>query len=152
MGIITHTQNQIPQGLSGFASAIFGIALVLLLLAFLCSLVLAGLEGFDIWNAFLYVVGLLCGIEDPLTALVPVTDEGNFFAALCSTIELAVGGAIVGLIGGHSKVTYLVFLFEGQTEEEAEGEEEPCDPNLMAGEMKSAGVVIKEDVSPGKDP
>ena len=51
---------------------------------------------------------------------VPVTDEGNFFAALCSTIELAVGGAIVGLLGGHGTIIQLAVLFEGRAEEEQE--------------------------------
>ena len=60
-----------------------------------------------------------------MTKWKPATDLGDFFAALCCTIELAVGGAIIGMIGSHPKMFSLVVHLEGQEEEEEKKEPTP---------------------------
>jgi len=118
-----------------------------------CALFLAAIEGFDVGNSYLFMAGLLCGIEDPLTPVAPDTDIGNFFAALCSVIELAVGGAIVGILGGHSKMQELVIMLEGQPEAKEEvkadiqtpaemDSQAPCDPKQNIDSMNDMDLIV----------
>jgi hypothetical protein len=100
-----------PWGL--FRIFFFYIPVMILLLSLLTGGVMAALQDWSFVDGFLFMVGAICGIEDPLTASRPDSDIGNFFAALCYLIELCVGGVIIGIVGAHPIVAGYVNLVEG---------------------------------------
>eukprot|EP00927_Polykrikos_kofoidii_P002023 TRINITY_DN10775_c0_g1_i2.p1 TRINITY_DN10775_c0_g1~~TRINITY_DN10775_c0_g1_i2.p1 ORF type:complete len:338 (+),score=22.35 TRINITY_DN10775_c0_g1_i2:85-1098(+) len=101
---------------SNLVGLILFILVSVLLLTTICSLILSALDGVNVWDSFLYLAGIACGIGNPLTAFSPTTDEGFFFAALCSFMELAFGGAIIGILAGHPKIIGFLASIEGQEE------------------------------------
>jgi len=100
-----------------FVGVVVTLMVAIVVLTFIGGLLLSVLEGSDIWDSFLFLAGLICGIGNALTDYAPQTDRGNFFAALCSMLELAFGGAIVGILASHPKILGFVVLLEGAEEE-----------------------------------
>jgi hypothetical protein len=89
------------------------IPVLIIILALLTGGVMAGLEDWAFVDGFLFMIGAICGIEDPLTASSPASNIGNFFAALCYLIELCVGGVIIGIVSEHPILAGYVKLVEG---------------------------------------
>lgn len=118
MGWVHSLDVLVPRHCCGVVVAVFAISGIFALVGFLCAVVLALLEGFDVWQSFLYTMSVMCGIGNPLTDFVPTTDKENFFAALCSVVELGIGGAVVGLLAGHPKMLQAVAALDGTEAEE----------------------------------
>eukprot|EP00928_Gymnodinium_smaydae_P032248 TRINITY_DN23407_c0_g1_i2.p1 TRINITY_DN23407_c0_g1~~TRINITY_DN23407_c0_g1_i2.p1 ORF type:complete len:340 (+),score=63.30 TRINITY_DN23407_c0_g1_i2:23-1021(+) len=120
----------IPSTVLGLLRALFlYVPILLVLLSFLCGAVLAALEAWSLEDGFVYMIGQVCGIADPLTLVDVSTDEGYFFLIFCYIIELAVSGVIVGLIGSHPAIEMFITQLEGQGE--SEDGEEADDKNLQ---------------------
>eukprot|EP00927_Polykrikos_kofoidii_P002022 TRINITY_DN10775_c0_g1_i1.p1 TRINITY_DN10775_c0_g1~~TRINITY_DN10775_c0_g1_i1.p1 ORF type:complete len:342 (+),score=32.25 TRINITY_DN10775_c0_g1_i1:85-1110(+) len=110
---------------SNLVGLILFILVSVLLLTTICSLILAAFDGVNVWDAFLYLAGIVCGFGNPITLFSPTTDEGFFFAALCSFMELAFGGAIIGILAGHPKIIGLLTSLEGTEESTTDQSDDP---------------------------
>jgi len=118
MGMIIDLSNRIPDTTSGICACLLAVVFCILLLTVLLGAIFSALESWDMWTGFLFMISIVCGIGDPLTSRHPVTEKANFFALLCSVVELSIGGAIVGLIGAHPKVVALIALLETNVAQE----------------------------------
>jgi len=134
-GMVMQLSEFIPKGIHGLVLTVLTIPFTLVLMSLILALFLARLEGWDVWTSFLFMISMLCGLGDPLTPVTPSTDKANFFVLLCSVIELSLGGAMIGIIGGHPKVTHFLAYVEGNLESESKeviGESGICDSNKPA--------------------
>lgn len=75
---------------------------VVLLVAALFGTVLAAIEGWGVHMGFLYVVGNLAGLANPLVSLDPQSLSGQLVDVLFSLWSLALSGAALGVIGSLS--------------------------------------------------
>jgi len=130
LGASTQISGAVPPTPGALCLTFFiYIPVSILILALLTGGIIAALEGWVLVDGFLYMIGAICGIEDPLTASSPDTDPGNFFAAVCFLIELCVGGVIIGIVGAHPVVARYVTFVEGDwsaNETESDPEQGEC--------------------------
>lgn len=112
----------------GFTRALLlYVPIVMVLLSCITGGAIALMEEWSFSDGFLYMVGALCMIEDPLTQVAPDSDAGYFFMALCFVIETLLGGAVIGVIGSHKVVEDFMARLQGTQDAPEEEEEQPED-------------------------
>jgi hypothetical protein len=118
ISLFDHINSLVPSSFCGLLR-VFLIYLPLCLgtLATGCGALLALLEDWSVANGLLFMLGSLCGIQDPLTEVSPSTDAGNFFVIICFCLELSLGGAIIGIVGSHPCLKYLIVRLEGDSDD-----------------------------------
>jgi len=112
MGIISDVTNKIPETVCGVCVCLVAVPSGLFLLTVLLGAICAALESWDVWTGILFMISVVCGMQDPLTKEKPTTGTASFFALLCCVLELSIGGAIVGVIGSHPKVIAFISFLE----------------------------------------
>eukprot|EP00928_Gymnodinium_smaydae_P078058 TRINITY_DN6166_c0_g2_i2.p1 TRINITY_DN6166_c0_g2~~TRINITY_DN6166_c0_g2_i2.p1 ORF type:complete len:579 (-),score=141.42 TRINITY_DN6166_c0_g2_i2:49-1689(-) len=114
-GMATEAIHSTPQGFLGFLRTLFiYVPIVLLTLSSGTGALLAGIDGWAASDGILFMIGALCGIQDPLTAASPASDPAFFFTAICTVVELCVGGVVIGIVGAHPAIAKFVVLVEGK--------------------------------------
>jgi len=107
--------NHVPPGFCGLLrTLLIYVPLVLIAMACVTGVVLALIEDWKVGDSIIYMVGSLCGIEDPLTPDRVESGLGHFITAICFCIEISIGGSIIGIIATHESVTRFVHLCEGK--------------------------------------
>ena len=113
-------------------SVFFLIPVAVMAVAFVFGSALAAVEGWDVYEGFLYVIGNLVGLGTPLTDVTVTdtchghgenethTDEaschnvfGELFDLVVALWSLSIAAAIIGLVGAMSFTTGLVQRVEG---------------------------------------
>jgi len=113
------TALQLITGVDGLNKRVLCLVLflivpaMLVILAVASGLIVALLEDWTVLYGFLFMIGNLCGVQTPFTQDTPQTVEGNFVTCLCFTLELAVSGVIIGIIGDHPALHNLMDFLEG---------------------------------------
>jgi hypothetical protein len=117
INLFTHINSFVPSSFPGLLRVfLIYLPASLGVLAVGCGALLSALEDWSLGNGILFMIGSLCGIQDPLTQVVPSTDEGNFFVTICFCVELSVGGAIVGIVSSHPIIARFLVRCEGEIE------------------------------------
>lgn len=115
MGVIQRIITRMPGSILWFTFYIFILIPVLLIaVSFLLAFPLAYAEGWRVMDGFLFMIGSLCGLANPLTSVVPHSPHGVFLEILASVSEVALGGAIVGIVGSHPVCDKFVAYLEGE--------------------------------------
>jgi len=107
---------------------VFGLArvmlidlpIIMLILATATGAFMAWVENWAFVDGFLYMVGALCGIQDPLTAVSPESDQGEFFGSICVLIELLLAGAVIGIMSDHPVIKNIIKALEGSNDYDSE--------------------------------
>lgn len=143
---VTGSMNAVTQICETMPSSALGLAryllvyvpILLILLSAACGGILAAVEGWSFADGFVFMAGSLCGIETPLTTVVPTTHGGFFVTSLCFLLELTIGGAVIGIIGSHPFCSEILEFFEGKRGSEAGDSKVYTDPVVatVAGDSK----------------
>merc|ERR1740130_741894 len=96
---------------------VFGIPVIVCVLAWLFGSILAVCEGGSAYNGFLYVIGNLCGLATPLTNVSPDSTLGTIVDILVAIWSLSVAGTIIGLIGSFAVINDFGGNMEGTKQE-----------------------------------
>lgn len=115
----------------GFLRAILlHVPLLIGVIGLLTGAILSALEEWPLVDGLLFMIGTLCGIQDPLTAVEPENATGNFFVGVCFTIELLIGGAVIGAVGAHPSVIHFL--------EHVQGKDLPVEDGIKATDATTA--------------
>jgi hypothetical protein len=144
VNLSTTMSSNVPEGVGGLMrTMLIYIPLCLIAVASVSGLMLAAIEKWPPGDGILFMIGELCGIEDPLTESSPETTAAAFFTTLCFAVELSIGGAIIGTVGAHSSVIAFLVCCEGEAAT-TESEDEKAGLDKSSLDKESALQRIQE--------
>jgi len=113
--LLRKVADLVPSSMAGFLRHLFiYVPFCLLMLAVITGGILALVEGWTFGQGFLYMSGAIAGLANPIVDVAPSTAPGAFTESFCTCIELCLGGAVIGVVGGHPVSTRFITLFEGE--------------------------------------
>jgi len=116
MCLIQNMSAAVPDSIFGFFRyLLLYIPSGLLLLACFTGGLMALVEDWTFMQGLIFMAGAIADLANPIVNVAPDTAEGAFVESLCMCIELVLGGAVIGVIGGHPIVGRFIDLFEGET-------------------------------------
>jgi len=127
MSMVGSIIDRMPTSASGFFLYVgLYIPVSLVLIAILTGLIMASIEDWNFSDGFFFMAGSICGLANPLTEVRPDSATGAFFEVLCISVELCLGGAIIGVVGAHPLSAQIINWLEGgAAEEEHQDEGQP---------------------------
>jgi len=151
MCLITKMADTVPQSKNGFFLVLLGVLPILLIvLTALLGGIMASIEDWSYQNGFYFMIGSVCGLANPLTTVVPNSAEGAFFEVMCVSVEICLGGAIIGIVGAHPLAAHFLLMVEGDddVQETEEREIDKLETELANGSPNRPKKGDEEDESP----
>lgn len=118
MSVISYTEPLFSTSLRNFLGTYSAIMVFILVTCFVFGMAFVLVQDVSFLSGFFYMISQVSGIQNPLTPVGPRTHTAYFVSGLSTVVALSVGGAIVGLLGGHPLVLRMVDLVEASSEEE----------------------------------
>jgi len=114
MSLMQAITEKVPQGTCGFVSfLLLVVPLVMFLTTWLIGCTIALVEGWPVMEGYYFMAASMASLANPVTSVEPETAFGAFFECLCLSIELCLGGCILGLVASHPVTTRLCDWLEG---------------------------------------
>lgn len=114
MSLMQAITEKVPQGTCGFVSFLLVVVpLVMLLTTWLIGCTIALVEGWPAMEGYYFMAASMASLANPVTSVEPETAFGAFFECLCLSIELCLGGCVLGLVASHPVTTRLCDWLEG---------------------------------------
>jgi len=105
--------------------------------------IVAVIEGWDFRTGFLYMAAIITNLADPLVDDELTTAPGKFFEIIVVSIELSIGGMMIGFVSAHPIVLKVIGLMEGQSAQELANRFE----DDVLGEADASETVSSESTS-----
>eukprot|EP00418_Pyrodinium_bahamense_P079320 CAMPEP_0179067190 /NCGR_PEP_ID=MMETSP0796-20121207/29363_1 /TAXON_ID=73915 /ORGANISM="Pyrodinium bahamense, Strain pbaha01" /LENGTH=310 /DNA_ID=CAMNT_0020764215 /DNA_START=32 /DNA_END=964 /DNA_ORIENTATION=+ len=114
MSMVSHTTQRMPSTTCGLLRyMLIHVPTLLILVSLATGAIMSAIEDWSVFDGFLYMAGVMCGLANPLVDNVPDSPWACFVEVLCVSVELSLGGAIIGIISAHPLAQRVVILVEG---------------------------------------
>jgi len=142
--VVSTLAEKVPQSTSGLLLLIIVvIPICLMVFGFLLGMILAAVEDWSVVDGFYYMLTDMLGLGIALTSVKPESPQGLFIECIFISVEMAVAGAIVGIVSCHPVVVSLQLWIEGERGQE-EGESNSAEAKEAPAEEKAEAAIAQE--------
>lgn len=118
VSMVAALNHYIPQGIAGyFRFLLLHLPMLLFVSTASAGVVIALGEGWHFVDGFLFMMGSLLQAAHPFTAVSPQTGYGVFVEVFCNSVQIAIGGIILGVSTSHPFTGRLILWCEGCEED-----------------------------------